>query len=1458
MKTKRILSIALSLFLILSLLPMTAFADMSGTEEGTESVSFTMSVSIAEGTTAPDIYGVEYQVVDEGGKPVGGDGYGNYYSGDQLPANISLTSLRSTYQVKIKVNSAGLGIRLNGVDVSDDVWDNGKILSLNELRDRSLAFELFKKAEDSNQGEGGNQDPGEGGSQRSPIQIELRNSQNGTTEYKVNNGDWSYLNNSQNIEGVANGDIVYVRAIPNDGQEIDTTGTQFRKDGKQESIDTNALQTLEGWNFTYNEESNYDVCIEYRGNGGDNGGSGNQSTSGEFRFKCQSQMITGGSIFYKLNNADDFEQVKVNEENNQYASLTLNEAVTSITIKFVPNEGYQLDTTRGVTLRINGDLKYQADGVYISDFTSDLGHMFNLREMIGDTEEGAGSVLNSSFELEFGFENGNPGPGPEEPGEPPHGGYTGDRVTAEVTITGKADFCINDTNWIHESKSVEYTYDATKETVDFYVSWFINEKYTSFSINGVDYLDELPTEKQDLLDACKGQLYEIRIEVPYSEKYEISATKEEVKGEDMPVGNFLWTYNENEKYLYEQSGEVKTDEEGNAILNDDYIDHGRMELVSIRYEGITYSGEELEEKLSPGSAFDWGDPEGDGWGSAVLPAGAEVTVKLVPEYGYQLTSFGINGGNFVTGAEQSTFTFVIKGGNFHLAARFTQVEDKVESDSNKVMSGNIQLGKDEIDTGSVVLSVEDAENYNEAGFENAIVENKDTEEYQIASVFDINLNQVLYKGTEEDFWSNSMKKLNQPAEISLQLDEYYQDAVVVHEKHDGTYEVMDTTYDSETGIITFETTSFSNYAVAVDTPISRKGFFVDFDPWGEGEDAHAKVMAQIGDEDAFDVVAWEPYSFDNKDAQIRFTLLPPEERANMEPIVEVYFWTEEEEPVVQTPELTKNVNGDGSYSFTVTTEIDYFYLDVFVWWSEFDQFGPDENEIVIHTNVPDGNKLGMIQLNQEAVRKMSLGTETKYIFSAETEVSAEFVPAKGKRLMAVIAGDAIYGDGPTEDFPEENVHALSELKADGKYVYTVNLQENEFYLYLEAIFDDCDHTMMDLIPATEATCTEAGNKAYYICSCGEWFEDAEANDQITSEDWVVIPAKGHKVAPKSQEPTLDQDGYKTYYECERCQKAFTDAQGKNEITDLAAWKTGEGRVPSLGEQFEAFKKDGQVKADAKKQTGDSAIVTELIETAKAAINALSYDSSKNLDGNKRNVDDILNKMAKDIAAQKITEAGFIPNEIEEKPTTGDVVNITSEVKDNSLNASLSNIPAGAITLTEEESENGAYVWLELNTVNDDSATAAAFEGKLSGYSVGAYMEIDLFKMTMDGDVTTITDTNSAVSVTVTVPDSMLNKDKDIIRTFYIARNHNGNVEILGASYDANNKTLTFKTDKFSDYAIIYKDAQKNITVADNPTNVDKTVPKTGDNSNQLLWITLLMVSAMCVFGICIRGKRRTQ
>ena len=44
----------------------------------------------------------------------------------------------------------------------------------------------------------------------------------------------------------------------------------------------------------------------------------------------------------------------------------------------------------------------------------------------------------------------------------------------------------------------------------------------------------------------------------------------------------------------------------------------------------------------------------------------------------------------------------------------------------------------------------------------------------------------------------------------------------------------------------------------------------------------------------------------------------------------------------------------------------------------------------------------------------------------------------------------------------------------------------------------------------EATCTEAGSKAYYICGCGMSFEDEECTRLIDDlNSWKAIPALGH-------------------------------------------------------------------------------------------------------------------------------------------------------------------------------------------------------------------------------------------------------------------------------------------------------------------------------------------------------------
>lgn len=61
-----------------------------------------------------------------------------------------------------------------------------------------------------------------------------------------------------------------------------------------------------------------------------------------------------------------------------------------------------------------------------------------------------------------------------------------------------------------------------------------------------------------------------------------------------------------------------------------------------------------------------------------------------------------------------------------------------------------------------------------------------------------------------------------------------------------------------------------------------------------------------------------------------------------------------------------------------------------------------------------------------------------------------------------------------------------------------------------------------------ATCTETGNKAYYICiTCGTWFADKDMTTVIADHDYVVIPAVGHKMQTNaSGEQICSVCGYK--------------------------------------------------------------------------------------------------------------------------------------------------------------------------------------------------------------------------------------------------------------------------------------------------------------------------------------------
>ena len=76
------------------------------------------------------------------------------------------------------------------------------------------------------------------------------------------------------------------------------------------------------------------------------------------------------------------------------------------------------------------------------------------------------------------------------------------------------------------------------------------------------------------------------------------------------------------------------------------------------------------------------------------------------------------------------------------------------------------------------------------------------------------------------------------------------------------------------------------------------------------------------------------------------------------------------------------------------------------------------------------------------------------------------------------------------------------------------------------------------VPAAEATCTETGNIEYWSCTCDKYFSDAEATNEITDKDSVVVAALNHpaderEVIP-AVAPTESAVGYTAGEKCGLC------------------------------------------------------------------------------------------------------------------------------------------------------------------------------------------------------------------------------------------------------------------------------------------------------------------------------------
>lgn len=156
-----------------------------------------------------------------------------------------------------------------------------------------------------------------------------------------------------------------------------------------------------------------------------------------------------------------------------------------------------------------------------------------------------------------------------------------------------------------------------------------------------------------------------------------------------------------------------------------------------------------------------------------------------------------------------------------------------------------------------------------------------------------------------------------------------------------------------------------------------------------------------------------------------------------------------------------------------------------------------------------------------------------------------------------------------------------------------------------------------------------------------------------------------------------------------------------------------------------------------------------------------------------------------------------------------------------LNSSLDNLKDDLFTKDElKQIETGIEAKVILK-VTDISATVSVedkkkIEEKLDKEATVLYIDLSLYKKIGDGDESRITQTKDKISISITVPEDLRSNDSKINRTYRIVRIHDGVAELIDGTYDPMTHLFTFETDRFSTYALTFKDNEAKEASENNP------------------------------------------
>ena len=373
------------------------------------------------------------------------------------------------------------------------------------------------------------------------------------------------------------------------------------------------------------------------------------------------------------------------------------------------------------------------------------------------------------------------------------------------------------------------------------------------------------------------------------------------------------------------------------------------------------------------------------------------------------------------------------------------------------------------------------------------------------------------------------------------------------------------------------------------------------------------------------------------------------------------------------------------------------------------------------------------------------------------------------------------------------------------------------------------------------TCTEAGEKTYTCTRCDKTKTEAiEAIGHAYSEEWTV-----------DKEATCEEAGSKSHH----CTRPGCDS--KSDVTVIEA----------LGHEWSEGK---ETKAPTCTEAGEKTYTcTRCSATKTEEVAALGHDYSDEWTVDKEaTTTETGSKSHHCKVCGDKTDVTIIPMIKADVSINVEVIkkedtpHMTIESSNNEIINSI---------LTEEEIKafkNGVKVEVTIDINNIENKVTDSdkklIDNKLKAdEKIGTILDIVLNK-NVDGNKNSVHELNSAIKLKVAIPDNIINKDTSIKREYSVIRIHNGESENISVDYNENDNTIIFETDRFSTYAIVYKDIIKNTednnqsVIPDNNTSVDSKDNSVATSDTMHAAGTVWLLFAISSGMICVLSRRRKK